>query len=136
MLSFSMIAKGNQMLRVLETTNLRKSSATGAKLLDRKHQTLRCRHYSWRTERIIIIGSSGSYTVTISGIRRVFTIRWMGFEKIKGGHVLPIRIRCRDKPADRQQAIESKRFNTPSERNPKECYTDRKPEIRMLCGSI
>jgi hypothetical protein len=36
---------------------------------------------------------------------------------------MPTRIRCRDKPPDRQQAIESKGVNTSSARNPKACYT-------------
>ena len=49
---------------------------------------------------------------------------------------MPIRIRCRDKPPDRQQAIESKGINTLSVKNPKACYTDRKPELRILCGSV
>jgi hypothetical protein len=49
---------------------------------------------------------------------------------------MPIRIRCRDKPPDRQQAIESKGIITPSGRNPRACYTDRKPELCILCGSV
>jgi len=49
---------------------------------------------------------------------------------------MPIRIRCRDKPPDRQQAIESKGVNMYSVKNPKAFYTDRKPEIRILSGSV
>jgi hypothetical protein len=49
---------------------------------------------------------------------------------------MPIRIRCRDKPPDRQQAIERKWIITSSVRNPKACYyADRKQELRILCGS-
>ena len=49
------------------------------------------------------------------------------FEPIQGGRVTPIRIRCRDKPLDRQQAIGYKGVNTPSAGNPKACCTDRNP---------
>ena len=38
--------------------------------------------------------------------------------------------------SSRQQAIEYKGITTPSARNPKACHTDRKPELRILCGSI
>jgi endo-1,4-beta-mannosidase len=50
--------------------------------------------------------------------------------------VMPIRIRYCDKPLDSQQAIGYKGVNTPSAGNPKACYTDRKPERRILCGSV
>jgi len=49
---------------------------------------------------------------------------------------MPIRIRRHDKPLNRQQAIEYKGITTPSARNPKACYADRKPILRILCGSI
>jgi hypothetical protein len=49
---------------------------------------------------------------------------------------MPIHIRCRDKPLDRQQVIEYNGVNTPSARNPTACYTARKPELRILCGSV
>jgi len=49
---------------------------------------------------------------------------------------MPIRIRCRDKPPDSQQAIESKGIVTPSVRNPRACHTGRKPGLRILCGSV
>ena len=75
------------------------------------------------------------YTHSTSAFR-AFAVRWTDFETINGGHVMPIRIRCRDKLPDSQQVFESKRFTTPSARNPNACYMDRKPEIRMLCGSI
>ena len=67
---------------------------------------------------------------------RVFAVRWTYFETFKEGHVMPIGIKCRDKPPDRQHAIESKGVNTSSIRNPKVCYTDMKPELRFLCGSV
>jgi len=47
-----------------------------------------------------------------------------------------LRIRCPDKSLDRQQAFEYKGDNTPLARNPKACYTDRKSELCILCGSI
>lgn len=50
--------------------------------------------------------------------------------------VMLIHIRCRDKPLDRHQAIESKEVNMSPIRNPKVCYTDVKPELRILCGSV
>jgi hypothetical protein len=34
------------------------------------------------------------------------------------------------------QPIEYKGANTPPARNPTACYMDRKPEIRILCGSV
>jgi len=43
-----------------------------------------------------------------------------------------IRIRCRDKPRVRKKIIECKWLSRSSARNPKACYTDRKPETRML----
>ncbi len=49
---------------------------------------------------------------------------------------MPIRIKCRDKPLDRQHAIEYKGVNAPSARNPKARYTDRKSKLRILCGSV
>jgi hypothetical protein len=36
----------------------------------------------------------------------------------------------------RQQPSEYKGIPTPSVRNPKACHTDRKPELRISCGSI
>ena len=47
---------------------------------------------------------------------------------------MPIRIRFRDKPLDRQEGIGYKGVNTPSARNHAACYTDRKLELRVLCG--
>jgi hypothetical protein len=38
--------------------------------------------------------------------------------------------------SSRQQAIEYKGITTPSARNPKAYYPDRKPELRILSGSI
>ncbi len=49
---------------------------------------------------------------------------------------MPIRIRCRDKPRDRRQAIEYEAVNAYLARNPTACYTGRKPELRVLCGSV
>ena len=49
---------------------------------------------------------------------------------------MPIRIRCRAKLLDSRQVIKCEGLNTPSARNPKACYTDRKPELRILCGSV
>ena len=51
------------------------------------------------------------------------------------GCIMPIRIRCCDKPPDRQQATENKGIITPSLRNPKACHMGRKPNFRILCGS-
>jgi len=50
--------------------------------------------------------------------------------------VMPIRIRCRDDPLDRQQPVEYKGVHAPSARNPTACYTGRKPKLHILCGSI
>ena len=47
-----------------------------------------------------------------------------------------IGIRHRTKPMNRMQLVESKGFSTFSARVPRACYTDRKPEIRILYGSI
>jgi len=66
--------------------------------------------------------------------RRMFAVRLMGFEK--GRCLMRIRIRHRDKPMDRMQPVESKGFSTLPEGSLKAFYTDRKPEIRILCGSI
>jgi hypothetical protein len=49
---------------------------------------------------------------------------------------MPIRISRRDKPLDRQQAIEYNGVNAPSASNPMACYTARKPDLRILCGSV
>ena len=49
---------------------------------------------------------------------------------------LPIRISCCDKMLDRRQHIENKGIRASSFGNPKASYTGRKPELRILCGSI
>jgi hypothetical protein len=49
---------------------------------------------------------------------------------------MPIRIRCRDKPLDEQQASGDKGVIAPSARNPTACYTGRKAELRILCGLV
>ena len=47
-----------------------------------------------------------------------------------------IRISCRDQPRGRESTIEGKELNRPSMQNSKAGYTDRKPEVRILCGSV
>ncbi len=47
---------------------------------------------------------------------------------------MPIRIKCRDKPRDRAHPTEDKALSAPLADDPEACYTDRKPEFRMLCG--
>ena len=47
-----------------------------------------------------------------------------------------VRIRCRDKPRGREQIIEGKGVNSSSAINRKTRYTEREPEIRILCGSV
>ena len=49
---------------------------------------------------------------------------------------MPIRIRCRNKSLERQQVIERIGFIVSSASNPKASYTERKQELRILCGSI
>jgi len=49
---------------------------------------------------------------------------------------MPIRIRCRDRPRDRAQPTEDKGINATLAAIPMACYTDRKPELRILCGSV
>ena len=49
---------------------------------------------------------------------------------------MPIRIRCRDKPLDRQNAIENKGVKASSSAHPMASYTDRNPALRILCGSV
>ena len=49
---------------------------------------------------------------------------------------MPIRIRCRDKSQDREQSTEYNGGTEHSGRNRKLCYTDRKQELRILCGSV
>lgn len=70
-----------------------------------------------------LVGCSGRSSVEAGGI-------------IQGGCVMPIRIRCSDKPLDRQEAIEYKEISTPLARNPEACYTEKKPKFRILCGLI
>ncbi len=50
--------------------------------------------------------------------------------------VMPIRIRCRDRPGDGAQPTEDTRLSTPPADDPEPCYTSRKPKLRMLCGTI
>ena len=47
-----------------------------------------------------------------------------------------IGIRHRTKTMDGLEPVESKGFSTLSAGIPKAFYADRKPEIRILCGSI
>ena len=49
---------------------------------------------------------------------------------------MPIRIRCPDKPLDRQNVIETKEIKTSSSTDPMASYTDRNPALRILCGSV
>jgi hypothetical protein len=49
---------------------------------------------------------------------------------------MPISIRRRDKTLDRRQAAKCKGVNMLLARNPDACYADRKPEPRILCGSV
>jgi hypothetical protein len=50
--------------------------------------------------------------------------------------IMPIRISCHDKLLNSVQLIESTGINTPPANNPKACYTDRKTQLRILCGSV
>jgi len=67
--------------------------------------------------------------------RRAFAFRLMGFEAIEET-IMPIRIRCRDKLLDRAQPREDKGINATLAAIPTACYTDRKPGLRILCGSV
>jgi hypothetical protein len=49
---------------------------------------------------------------------------------------MPIRIRCRDKPLDPWQPIADKGVTTFSVTDPIATYIDRKPDLRILCGSV
>jgi len=49
---------------------------------------------------------------------------------------MPIRIRCRDKPRYRAQPNEYKELSASLAVAPMACYADRKPNFRVLCGSI
>ncbi|MCX5999369.1 MAG: hypothetical protein NTU41_07185 [Chloroflexi bacterium] len=48
---------------------------------------------------------------------------------------MPIRIRCPDRPLERQQAIGYKGVDPPSARRPTASYADGKPELRVPSGS-
>ncbi len=48
--------------------------------------------------------------------------------------VMPIRIECRVQPRDRALPTEDKGLSVSLADDPQACYTDRKPESRMLCG--
>jgi hypothetical protein len=63
--------------------------------------------------------------------RRVPAVRWTGIAPIPGGCAMPNRMRCRDKPLDRQMAIEYKGVKEPSAVYPTVYYTDRKQEHRI-----
>jgi len=54
----------------------------------------------------------------------------------RGGCIMPIRIRCRYIPPDREQTIEIEGIITPSVINPRAYYTGSKTELRILCGSV
>jgi len=47
-----------------------------------------------------------------------------------------VEMRSRDKPLDRQQAIQYKGVNVSSTRSPTAHYTGSKPELRILCGLV
>jgi hypothetical protein len=49
---------------------------------------------------------------------------------------MPISIRRRDKTLARRQAAKCKGVNMLSARNLDACYTDRKPELSILWGSV
>ncbi|HUU80952.1 MAG TPA: hypothetical protein VMW90_05845 [Acidobacteriota bacterium] len=49
---------------------------------------------------------------------------------------MPIRIRCRDKGAASMQGNDIYRFMVIGRRNAMASYTDRKQNLRILCGSI
>ena len=50
--------------------------------------------------------------------------------------LMPIRIRCRDKPLDGTQVTEDGGVSAPMASAPKACYADRRTKPRILCGSI
>ena len=48
---------------------------------------------------------------------------------------MPMRVKRRDKPRDRAQPAEDTGLSAPLAGDSEACYTDRKPQLRMLCGS-
>jgi len=50
--------------------------------------------------------------------------------------IMPICTRCDNNPLDRVQEIGYTKVSASLARNPTACYADRKPELRMLYGSI
>jgi hypothetical protein len=67
--------------------------------------------------------------------RRAFAVRLTGFEVIEKIAV-PIRIRYRDRLLDRAQPTKDKGISATIAAVSTACYTDRKPELRILCGSV
>jgi len=106
------------------------------KLLDRLREALRSRQYRSRNENIYCYWVKHSLPMSTTMDRLAFAIRWTGFETIKGGHVMPIRIRCREKPLNRTEPTENKGIRAPPAAVSTACYTDRKTQSRILCGSI
>ena len=49
---------------------------------------------------------------------------------------MPVRIIRYDKSMDRTQATEGRGIRGPLATDPAACYSDRKPKIRIVCGSI
>jgi guanylate kinase len=50
--------------------------------------------------------------------------------------IMPVRVTCRDKRLDDEQVTERMSFIAPSARHAKASYTDRKQEVRILCGVV
>jgi hypothetical protein len=67
--------------------------------------------------------------------RRVFAVRLTDFEAIEEV-IMQIRLRCRDKGAASIQRIDINLFMVIVRRDAMASYTDRKPNLRILCGSI
>jgi hypothetical protein len=74
--------------------------------------------------------------ISLAFLSGAFAVRQTGLNPLQGGCVMPISIRRRDKTLDRRQAAKCKGVNMLSARNPDACFADRKPEPRILCGSV
>ena len=61
--------------------------------------------------------------------------RWTGVKPIQGDGVMPTRIRCCDKPPHEQQLTDMAGISAYFAGESLACYADRKPELRIVCGS-
>jgi hypothetical protein len=68
--------------------------------------------------------------------QRVFAVWETDFELIQKCGGVPIRLRCCDKLFHERQLIEISGMSAYFAGESMECYADRKPELRIICGSV